>query len=460
MTIELRVRSGARAGARERFDKSVIAIGRHPLSDLRLDAQDDLDVSTRHAELRGVDGVWTIHDNGSTNGTFVNGERVTGERRIRSGDTIILGANGPKVEVQLLDDTKAAAPVARSAVQAPRPQGTTERIAVAVHAQTAWLKRTFVAAAVLIVAIAAAGMGWWQRQTSARERELLALIARSESASAGLQRTIAEMRPRDSAFAAELGRRAAETQVHVARGRTITVDRMGARSESIDSFFRGIQRDAQVQRSITQIDFAKVHDVNDAAVALIASDLDGTFIAGTAFNVSPRGLLVTNRHVVRAESGAPAKRVRLLFANTRDWLPAHVVRTSDTDDLALLQLDVPGTYPVVAGVSRDGAGARVGAPIASIGYPHAVDTPMEGEGLHITARTTTTAGTVSKRLDDVLQIDSYAGKGSSGSPVFDASGQVVGVIFGGAAESNGRIVYAVPGERVVGFLRAGCGGGC
>ena len=47
--------------------------------------------------------------------------------------------------------------------------------------------------------------------------------------------------------------------------------------------------------------------------------------------------------------------------------------------------------------------------------------------------TTTTAGTISKRLDDVLQIDSYAGKGSSGSPVFDVRGHVVGVVYGGAA---------------------------
>jgi S1-C subfamily serine protease len=92
--------------------------------------------------------------------------------------------------------------------------------------------------------------------------------------------------------------------------------------------------------------------------------------------------------------------------------------------------------------------------VATIGYPHAVDTPMEGTGLDVRARTTTTAGTVSKRLADVLQIDSYAGKGSSGSPVFDVRGYVVGVIYGGEAESQGRIVYAVPAERLAAFLTA------
>jgi S1-C subfamily serine protease len=79
---------------------------------------------------------------------------------------------------------------------------------------------------------------------------------------------------------------------------------------------------------------------------------------------------------------------------------------------------------------------------------------MEGTGLEVRARTTTTAGTVSKRITDVLQIDSYAGRGSSGSPVFDVHGFVVGVIYGGEAESRGRIVYAVPAEKLAAFLAA------
>jgi putative serine protease PepD len=184
------------------------------------------------------------------------------------------------------------------------------------------------------------------------------------------------------------------------------------------------------------------------------SELDGTPIAGTAFGVNSSGAMVTNRHVVRSEAGHPPTRMVVLFANTSRWLPAHVVRLSSTDDLALIQVDEAGARPVVKGVSKVGAGAQVGAAVASIGYPLANDTPMEGEGLKITARTTLTPGTVSKRLDDVIQIDSYAGHGSSGSPLFDASANVVGVIYGGARESAGRIVYAVPAQRLAAFLGA------
>ena len=72
----------------------------------------------------------------------------------------------------------------------------------------------------------------------------------------------------------------------------------------------------------------------------------------------------------------------------------------------------------------------------------------------ITASTSMTPGTVSKRLDDVLQMDSWSGHGASGSPVFDSAGDVVGVIYGGARESGGRIVYAVPAQRLAAFLGA------
>ena len=42
-----------------------------------------------------------------------------------------------------------------------------------------------------------------------------------------------------------------------------------------------------------------------------------------------------------------------------------------------------------------------------------------------------------------------AAQGSSGSAVFDKRGFVIGVLFGGAAGSNGRIIYAVPSSRLV-----------
>jgi S1-C subfamily serine protease len=302
-----------------------------------------------------------------------------------------------------------------------------------------------------LIVIAAVAGALWQRRASSREAELLALIARSESASVPLKQMVARMQARDSLFSRLLAERDSALGVDVARGRQL-VSEDDADRGAMARLSARMSEETRLRRAITQLDFPRVHDLNDPAVALIVSDLDGTYIGATAFAVSSDGLLVTNRHVVRTTSGRPPRRIRVLLANTTTWRNAQLVRTSEQDDLALLRLDAGAPVPVVAGVSRTARDTRVGSPVATIGYPHAIDTPMEGTGLDVRARTTTTAGTVSKRLSDVLQIDSYAGKGSSGSPVFDVRGNVVGEIYGGEAESRGRIVYAVPAERLAAFL--------
>ena len=114
MTIELRILSGSRTGQRERFDKSPVTIGRHPLSDLKLDPDVDLDVSARHAELREWNGGWTVVDQGSTNGTFVNGVRILGQRRLVDGDTVSLGETGPQLAVRIADAPRLRAASSRS----------------------------------------------------------------------------------------------------------------------------------------------------------------------------------------------------------------------------------------------------------------------------------------------------------------------------------------------------------
>ncbi len=451
MTLELRVLSGSRAGERASFDASVVSVGRHAMSDLRFDPQSELDVSTRHAEFRDSGGSWSITDQASTNGTFVNGERITGERRLANGDIVSFGANGPRVEV---NGIATSAPPPTSMRSSPPPEtrpspqrmDTSIRVAEQVAKHTKSMRRTFAVALGAFVVIAGGAIVWMQRQSAAQVAELSMLTAHSDSVTAELKNTIASMRPADSALKARLQEELAEREANRAKAQ-VAIESGKATKGSLEQLSQPLPAEAQ-------IDYKRITAVNDAAVAMVVSELEGTPIAGTAFSINANGALVTNRHVVRSESGQPPTRIGVLFANTRRWMPAHVVRVSTTDDLALIQLDEPGARPVVHGVSRTGTGAQVGSAVASIGYPLANDTPMEGDGLNITARTTLTGGTVSKRLDDVIQLDSYAGHGSSGSPLFDASANVVGVIYGGARESSGRIVYAVPAQRLAAFLGA------
>lgn len=74
----------------------VARIGRGAENAIRLDA--DTTVSNRHASLDSRnDGLW-LEDNGSTNGTFVNGARVTSARLLQSGDVIRIGHTDLLVE--------------------------------------------------------------------------------------------------------------------------------------------------------------------------------------------------------------------------------------------------------------------------------------------------------------------------------------------------------------------------
>jgi pSer/pThr/pTyr-binding forkhead associated (FHA) protein len=67
-----------------------LTIGRHPSCEVAL--PDDPEVSRVHAELECLHGEWTLVDDGrSRNGSFVNGERVHGRRRLRDGDTLGIG---------------------------------------------------------------------------------------------------------------------------------------------------------------------------------------------------------------------------------------------------------------------------------------------------------------------------------------------------------------------------------
>ena len=69
---------------------SSLTIGRGSGCDVRLPW--DEKVSRLHAQLDRVGQSWTVVDDGlSRNGTFLNGERVTGRRPLRDGDTFVLG---------------------------------------------------------------------------------------------------------------------------------------------------------------------------------------------------------------------------------------------------------------------------------------------------------------------------------------------------------------------------------
>jgi pSer/pThr/pTyr-binding forkhead associated (FHA) protein len=66
-----------------------LTIGKASTNDVVLDH--DGTVSRLHAVLENLGSSWSIRDLGSRNGTFLNGEKVTAERVLRSGDEVRVG---------------------------------------------------------------------------------------------------------------------------------------------------------------------------------------------------------------------------------------------------------------------------------------------------------------------------------------------------------------------------------
>lgn len=82
------IRAGALKGQRLNIRTPVVNIGRADYNDLVLP---DESVSTTHAKLQRREGVWILVDLDSTNGTFVDGERIKGEAPLAPGATVRFG---------------------------------------------------------------------------------------------------------------------------------------------------------------------------------------------------------------------------------------------------------------------------------------------------------------------------------------------------------------------------------
>ena len=84
----LLVRTGALKGRRLPIKVPVVNIGRADFNDVVIA---DPSVSTSHAKLQRRDDIWMLSDLDSTNGTFVEGERLSGEVALGPGTTVKFG---------------------------------------------------------------------------------------------------------------------------------------------------------------------------------------------------------------------------------------------------------------------------------------------------------------------------------------------------------------------------------
>lgn len=117
------VRSGPNPGMVFDLSKDVTLVGRDVTNDIALG---DPEISRQHARLTRTPGGFVLEDLGSTNGSFVNGERLMAPRVLNAGDIVGLGENvtlAYESTSQAIDPTAIgpSAPSAEATPAAPMP---------------------------------------------------------------------------------------------------------------------------------------------------------------------------------------------------------------------------------------------------------------------------------------------------------------------------------------------------
>ena len=165
---------------------------------------------------------------------------------------------------------------------------------------------------------------------------------------------------------------------------------------------------------------------------------------GSGFIIDPDGVVVTNFHVIE---GADAITV-VLQDDTE--LPAELIGRDERTDLALLRVDPPEPLPFVS--FGDSEQMRVGDWVIAIGNPFGLGGTVTAGIISAIARDIN-AGP----YDNFIQTDASINRGNSGGPMFNLSGEVIGIntaIFSPSGGSVG-IGFAIPSnlaERVIGQL--------
>ncbi len=251
----------------------------------------------------------------------------------------------------------------------------------------------------------------------------------------GAKITATLLRENDDGLVLDLG----TDVVNLPTKRILAIDRQAKKAKSKAATDRGIFSTGKLEPADLP---TLVKNYGDAVVMV-----KNAVGRGSGFIISKQGHLITNYHVVEGQT----KLVVTMFRRTDSGYEKHelkkvkIIALQPLRDLALLQLDVdeiPGNMPTPC-VIDDRDDLTVGDLIFAIGNPLGLERSVT-QG--IVSSTTRTIGHL--RL---IQTDASINPGNSGGPLFNARGEIVGVVCAGATSFDG-LAFGIPASDLVDFL--------
>jgi S1-C subfamily serine protease len=149
-------------------------------------------------------------------------------------------------------------------------------------------------------------------------------------------------------------------------------------------------------------------------------------------------IVLTNNHVI---ADAPPQQISICLADNRILRPTQVLADPESD-VAVLRIDVVDVVPAELG---DSDRARVGSWVLAFGSPFGLNQTVTHGIVSARERGQISLGNTI-RIKDFLQTDAAINPGSSGGPLVDLDGRVIGINTAIASNSgsNSGVAFSIP----------------
>ncbi len=173
--------------------------------------------------------------------------------------------------------------------------------------------------------------------------------------------------------------------------------------------------------------------IKPSVVIVFVYDNKGEFLQlGSGFFISQSGDIITNYHVLQGANSAEVK-----TSDGKTYPITHIVAFDEQNDIIRLSVDIPSKYVLTLSLSK--TTPEIGERIIVYGSPLGLEKTVS-DGIVSAIREVPGYG-------KLIQITAPISPGSSGSPVLNMKGEVIGIATFQFIEGQ-NLNFAIPSERI------------